>query len=192
MIYLKIILLLASVCCIYASKQPMIESENGQLLIESVPNRNITFRLMGNSIFMLNDINLSNELNEIQNAQENSKKDAENIPTVAFLKLEVRNLKSNIDRLIRRLSRSENVTYAAIKPRSMRRFSNKLERIGRTVERINENLSKNECLTETNENPCQNGGVCHDSYMDYHCECIEGWKVRRKKRGRLFFLCIHA
>ncbi|KAG4066297.1 hypothetical protein HA402_000521 [Bradysia odoriphaga] len=155
--------------------RPRILATDGNLIVESAKDRNISFRLQGIGCLNINDINIlkiiegaADHVGSPRNVIDRIKTAEENIADLKAADL------SHGVRLVR-LENGTNRNSGRVTPivnTRLRNFQRRIMTLETKVERILNNLSEDDCRS----NPCQNGGTCVDMYTDFTCKCPSNWE----------------
>ncbi|XP_065344562.1 cubilin [Cloeon dipterum] len=161
-------------------KQPRLRTQNGNLLIISGKDRNITLRTIGSQSFI--NINGENLISLV--AQAKSAVTTLQEGTIDSLQSSLKSLSSDlysVGGVIQRTATLENgLTNLTTNVTRNRRImvgrfgimNNRVKKLERDLLLIKRNLRKNDCAS----NPCKNGGVCEDAFRKFYCRCIPGWE----------------
>ncbi|KAH8239867.1 hypothetical protein KR032_008825 [Drosophila birchii] len=148
---------------------------NGNLLLEAERDHNVTLRLMGEaSTVMINDVDMLTLLRRRQRIIADRQVAARREPlSMDVAKDQFRDVRRKLTKIERRVFNSRNSTRRnGLNQRRLRSQLQRVERVSAIVRTIAANLAKDECLSS----PCQNGGICHDAYNGYQCECTAAWQ----------------
>ncbi|XP_035743302.1 cubilin-like [Vespa mandarinia] len=171
----------------WMDERPVLEAQDGNLIISSAKDRNITLKVLGNGYINVNEINLLHVALAAQNAtrlmerlkagylvqvDNNLARLINLVEGPTGLQRRIAMLEGtggNSSRLpIRRLPYStDNLTR-----NSIRRTNERIRRLEETVREIENKLKENACQS----NPCGNGGTCQDLYEGYQCLCPSSWE----------------
>lgn len=168
-----------NIICEYDT-QPKILLRNGDLVLESAYDRNITFRLSRDSSLFLNNVNLWEKIRQryTPSAVDSGSKEKEMFST-DDIKMEIQKLHEDLERFAQRLMTSQNRTRRTLQLGVIRRNLGRINRLNGRLLVLERKLKKDECAEATE--PCKNGGTCYDSYNGFHCECTEGYTVCLRK-----------
>lgn len=156
------------------TSRPKLLTENGNFVIESAVDRNVSFRLKGTSYLNINDVNI---MLLVGNANRSSS--AASGTSNANLAVRLSTLEgqfrqystpSRQNRIQRRLTALEsrlgvgsNATWGSL-TRRVRQLEIKMQR-------ILVRLSSDNCTS----NPCLHGGTCTNTFGGYTCQCLDTW-----------------
>ncbi|XP_017055443.1 cubilin homolog [Drosophila ficusphila] len=162
---------------------PKIISKDGNLIFESGANRNISFRLSGNSRLTINE---EYDVMDLLMATGGPKKrtgGAKDEWNTGEDFVDVRELSDQLADFERRafgpngldwiLRQQQNRTRGSMA--LMRRYQMRLRSVENRVDRIKTQLDANSCLS----GPCENGGTCFNTFTGFRCQCrpaFEGTK----------------
>ncbi|XP_011637168.1 cubilin-like [Pogonomyrmex barbatus] len=187
-----VLLLFFGLCTAWMDERPVLEAQDGHLIISSAKDRNITLKIMGDGYVNVNEINLLHVASAAQNAtrvidrwrmghmseMENSLYQLTTIVTGATgLQTRVALLERSIDvngtiRVGNR-SRFPNLNpLSSIARSTIRRINVRLKALEDALRAMQTLLQQNECQSS----PCQNGGTCEDLYDAYQCHCPSNWE----------------
>lgn len=166
----------------YFEDQPKFLTENGNFIIESALDRNITFRVKGNGYLNVNDLNV---LSLVQNGASNSSgaSNANIALRLSTLENQMRSSQSAAASrgpnrsLVMRLNRLEGrLNTLGNSSGGLRNgsFSNINRRVRQLEVRLNQlvdRLNADNCSS----NPCRNGGDCSNTFGGYMCKCPDAW-----------------
>ncbi|XP_043658315.1 cubilin homolog [Drosophila teissieri] len=154
---------------------PKIISKDGNLIIESGANRNISFRLSGNSRFTINE---ELDVMELLLATSGSKKrtaGGKDELNTADEFVDARELADQLADFNRRafganglnamLRLQQNRTRGSIA--LIRRLQSRVRMVENWVDRMKTQLDANSCAS----GPCVNGGTCYNTYTGFRCQC---------------------
>ncbi|XP_030375580.1 cubilin homolog [Scaptodrosophila lebanonensis] len=147
---------------------------DGTLVFEPAPDKNLTFRLMGESAkFLLNDVDVLARLEQFRSsAPVQPETQIEPLSLNAF-KEQFGAVKRDLDRLAKRLANLRNRKRRnGPNQRVLRRDLQRVQRVTGAVMVLERNLALDECQSM----PCKNGGTCYDDYKSFHCDCTAGWQ----------------
>lgn len=148
-------------------------TENGNFVIESAVDRNVSIRLRGSSHLNINDVNIMHLIGST-----NQSSSAAGIPNTnvairlstleeQFRQFQTPGRQSRIQRrltaLENRLGTGSNTTWSNLN-RRVRQLEIKIQRI--LVRLGNDNCTSN---------PCLNGGTCTNTYGGFMCHCLDTW-----------------
>ncbi|XP_068150750.1 cubilin homolog [Drosophila tropicalis] len=159
----------------YENRGQIIGQHNGNLLLETASDRNITVRLMGDAATILvNDVDMMEIFRRRQRAIAAHKANELREPlSLEPIKGQFRITNRNLVKLGRRLNRLSNGTKRnGVSQRLLRKQKQRIQRIEDSIQNVQKNLVKDECKS----NPCKNGGICYDAYEAFQCECPAGWQ----------------
>ncbi|KAI4498132.1 hypothetical protein M0802_006618 [Mischocyttarus mexicanus] len=167
----------------FASLRPVLEAQDGNLIISSAKDRNITLKVLGSGYINVNEINLLHVALAAQNATRLFERlRAGYLVQVEDNLLRLTNLVEGPTGLQRRIAMLEgtggNSSRLPSRPYSIdtriniRRTNERLRRLEEKVQSIEDKLKENACQS----NPCANGGTCQDLYEGYHCQCLSSWE----------------
>ncbi|XP_036318853.1 cubilin homolog [Rhagoletis pomonella] len=155
---------------------PKIITKDGNLIVESGLNRNITFRLDGTSRININDeydlldlLLLSGKYNRSSPMHQ----DVFEADNLAQLSNELNTLRTYVfgaDGLDKRLYTMLNRTRS--NNQSLRRFQTRLQRVERKVQNLWDRLELDSCKS----NPCENGGTCINIFSGFICKCPKNFE----------------
>ncbi|XP_053955149.1 cubilin homolog [Anastrepha ludens] len=155
------------------NQQPQIHSYNGELIIRSVPFRNVTFRVKGEGGIFVNSVNVLNAVKK-KNMQLRPVHQEE-VLTSQSLQALLETFKDDLHTLGARFAILQNRTRSG-QTLNIRRSLGRIRRSLSRATQIENNLMINECQeVGGNGTRCKNSGICHDGYKDFHCECVNGW-----------------
>ncbi|XP_014605735.1 PREDICTED: cubilin-like [Polistes canadensis] len=178
------ILLYLGLTFAWMDERPVLEAQDGNLIISSAKDRNITLKVLGSGYINVNEINLLHVALAAQNA------------TRLFERLRAGYLVQVEDNLVRLINLVEGPTglqrrIAMLEGtggnssrlpskqwddnftrNGIRRTNERLRRLEETVQNIEKKLKENACQS----NPCGNGGICQDLYEGYQCRCLPSWE----------------
>ncbi|XP_016988568.1 cubilin homolog [Drosophila rhopaloa] len=161
---------------------PKIISKDGNLIFESGENRNISFRLHGNSRLMIND---EYDLLDVLMPSNSSKKrfDFTDEFSTVWDNVHLRDLQNDLLRIrseafgasglshdLRVIQNSTRVFRGL-----MQRFRTRLRAVETRANRMKTQLEANNCAS----GPCENGGTCYNTFYGFRCQCrpaFEGTK----------------
>ncbi|KAH8379700.1 hypothetical protein KR009_006651 [Drosophila setifemur] len=150
----------------------VVTQTNDSLLIEAAWDQNVTLRLLGYGTVMINDVDLLSVFRRRQRILLQRQVGRE-VVSVNQAKDHFREVENKMTRLQRRVSHGANSTRrSGLNSRVLRRQLQRVQRVSGILLTLAANLDKNEC----DSSPCQNGGICHDGYLAYQCECTAGWQ----------------
>ncbi|XP_029168402.1 cubilin-like [Nylanderia fulva] len=189
------LLLHVSFCAAWMDERPVLESQDGHLVISSAKDRNITLKIIGGGHVNVNEINLLHVASAAQNATRvidrwrmgylaEMESSLHQLMTVVTgptgLQGRVTQLERSIDvnGTIRAGNRSR--IYPNVNPNllplrtrnTIRRISIRLKVLEDSLRAMQTLLRENECQSD----PCQNGGTCEDLYDGYQCHCPSNWE----------------
>ncbi|XP_074652971.1 cubilin-like [Tubulanus polymorphus] len=159
---------------------PRIVTSNGNVIFQTVPNRNIVFKTAPGGLVKIDDTSLNDVISVVQgfNKTLSETKTAQSSFESRLTQLEqqaritpppndeivsqLAHLKSQIKTLQDQLTAIENTDN----------LSDKINALETKVTRLWTLLNQNEC----NSSPCQHGGSCIDSYNGYVCQCLPNWE----------------
>ncbi|XP_050461753.1 cubilin-like [Cataglyphis hispanica] len=187
------LLLHLSFCAAWMDERPVLEAQDGHLVISSAKDRNITLKIIGGGYVNVNEINLLHVASAAQNATrvidrwrmgylaeiESSLHHLTSIVTGSTgLQRRVALLERNI--AMNSTIRSENRSreYPSLIPLPPR-FRSTIRRVNIRLKSLEDSLRIMQILLRENEcqsNPCQNGGTCEDLYDAYQCHCPSNWE----------------
>ncbi|EDV46242.2 cubilin homolog [Drosophila erecta] len=161
---------------------PKIISKDGNLIFESGANRNISFRLSGNSRLTINE---ELDVMELLLATNGSKKQSggKDEWNTADDVVDVRELAERLADINRRAFGANGLSEMLGQQRNrtrgsmalMRRLQKRLRAVESQVDRMKTQLEVNNCAS----GPCVNGGTCYNTYTGFRCQCrsaFEGTK----------------
>ncbi|XP_066598353.1 cubilin-like [Prorops nasuta] len=187
-----IFLVLVGFSTAWLEERPVLESRDGNLIISSAKDRNITLKVQGKGNVNIGDVNLLQIAITAKNA-------------TRFIDRWRRGYFSEVETNIQRLSEiiegpmglerritmlewsgdSNSTSAATSRPKPgqsstvdsmartrIRRLNNIVNRLEIKVNTMLRKLRENECQS----NPCLNGGTCHDMYDGYVCHCPSSWE----------------
>ncbi|XP_034938584.1 cubilin [Chelonus insularis] len=177
---LLMILLGVSWCEAWMDERPVLESVDGNLIISSAKDRNITIKILGNGYFNIDDIDLLSVAVSAKSAsriveqwrsgylQQLIQKVHDMVDMIEGpygLQKRVNRLEFGVD-----TSSNSSAIFSMIKTiifdfLQVRRLENRLRTISLK-------LRQNKCL----DNPCRNGGTCIRIYDGYQCLCPPQWE----------------
>ncbi|KAH8420258.1 hypothetical protein KR009_008365, partial [Drosophila setifemur] len=162
---------------------PKIVSKDGHLIFESGADRNISFRLNGNSRLTINE---EFDVLELLLATGGSKKRSGNgkdewtpgddIVDMRDLVVQLADFERRAfgkDGLSWMLRQQQNRTRGSLA--LVRRFQTRLRAVENKADRMKTQLEANSCSS----GPCENGGTCYNTYNGFRCQCrsaFEGTK----------------
>ncbi|XP_011185073.1 cubilin homolog [Zeugodacus cucurbitae] len=155
---------------------PKIITKDGNLIVESGLNRNITFRLDGTS-----RININDEFDLLDllfvggrtNGPASKPKDAIEADNLVQLSNELSTLRLRVfgpNGLNRRLNTMLNGTR--INNRLVTRYQNRMLAVERRVQVLQQRLELDSCKS----NPCDNGGTCINMFGGFLCQCTKNFE----------------
>lgn len=158
------------------NSRPKLLTENGNFVIESAVDKNISFRLKGSSYLNINDINVMRLFSSSNQSVASSSNLALRLTVLEeqfrhFPSLDNESTTSRSQNMLQRLSALErkfgnsrsNVTFTSMN-RRIRQLESKMNKL---MTRLN----TNNCTS----NPCQNGGTCTSTFGGYECRCPDAW-----------------
>lgn len=159
--------------------RPKFLTENGNFIIESAVDKNISFRLKGRGFLNVNDMNVMNILQiEAWNRS--------NIPN-SNLALRLSELESQMRsgpvssggsirlnrNLLQRLSALENrVNRGGVGSINTTVINRRIRRLELQYAQLMQRLNADNCSS----NPCNNGGTCLNTFGGYICKCSDAWE----------------
>ncbi|XP_017012897.2 cubilin homolog [Drosophila takahashii] len=162
---------------------PKIISKDGNLIFESGANRNISFRLSGNSRLTINE---EFDVMELLMATGGGKKrpngpkdewntgeDFVDVRELADQMADFKRRVFGVNGLDATLRLQTNRTRGSLA--LMRRFQTRLRAVENKVDRMKTQLETNSCAS----GPCENGGTCYNTFNGFRCQCraaFEGTK----------------
>ncbi|XP_053948471.1 cubilin homolog [Anastrepha ludens] len=155
---------------------PKIITKDGNLIVESGLNRNITFRLDGTSRININDEYDLLDLLLVSgkyNRSSQMHKDIIESDNLVQLSNELSTLRTFVfgaDGLDRRLQTMLNRTRT--NNQSLRRVQTRLQRVERKVQSLWDRLELDSCKS----NPCENGGTCINIFSGFICKCTKNFE----------------
>lgn len=159
--------------------RPKFLTENGNFVIESAVDRNITFRLKGQSSnLLINDVNVMNMIKSGGLANASSVSNSNLALRLSTLEERFRQLPSEDARprnrnLFHRLVQLENrVNNGGLEGNSTN-LNRRLRQLEARVNRLYDRLNTDNCSL----NPCKNGGTCLRVFSStgYICQCTDAW-----------------
>ncbi|KAJ6643397.1 Cubilin like [Pseudolycoriella hygida] len=152
---------------------PRVTVSDGNLIVESAKDRNITFRLQGKGCLNVNEVNIFKIIEEASDCKCSSGNVFDRVRTVEESIVDLRARGHSFRRL---LTSIENSTRRDSTPFSLngrfRVIQRRLARLELQMTRILSTIEEDNCLT----NPCLNGGTCVDMYDDFDCKCLPNWE----------------
>lgn len=158
--------------------RPKFLTENGNLVIESALDKNISFRLKGSSCLNINDVNVmklstgtnqsmssnSNLALRLLRLEEQFRQSAQSQTFEYDRRMTNRNIRQRLAELERKIGRDgSNITWTQM-TRRIRQLENKVNQL---MIRLN--------FDNCSSNPCQNGGSCTNTFGGYICRCSDAW-----------------
>ncbi|KAH8322862.1 hypothetical protein KR059_009186 [Drosophila kikkawai] len=151
------------------------KESNNNLFLKAEKDHNVTLRLIGEaSTVMINDVDMLTLLRRRQRIIADRQAAARREPlSVDIVKDQFRDVKRKFTKIERRVSNARNRTQrTGLNQRILRRQLQRVERVSGILRTLAANLAKDECQSS----PCQNGGICHDAYNGFQCECTAAWQ----------------
>ncbi|XP_031624566.1 cubilin homolog [Contarinia nasturtii] len=162
----------------YFDDQPKFLTENGNFVIESAVDRNISFRLKGSSYLNINDVNVMTMMKFGGGLNQSNVPNSNLALRLSWLEEHVRgilsddNLTTNRNRFIlQRLSLIEGRMNSSSRGTNTTNLNRRLRRLEEKVNRLVERLNADNCSS----NPCRNGGKCMNIFNGYTCNCPKEW-----------------
>lgn len=144
-------------------------TEDGNFVIESAVDRNITFRLLGRGCVKVNDINMMNLFRSVGNSSFS--------PNVArrLNQLESRMNSMNVGTpsrgILNRLTRLENRVRNGTADVRMSGITRRLRVLENRMNTLMQSLYSDNCTS----NPCKNSATCVNAINGYLCRCPDAW-----------------
>ncbi|XP_059488336.1 cubilin-like isoform X2 [Neocloeon triangulifer] len=164
-------------------RQPRLRTQNGNLIILSAIDKNITLKTSGSQSYVnINGENLIGLVSEAKSAvtalgklQESTIDEMQK--SLTFLSEEIFRDGGVSQRTGLLEGRVGNVTKnLTLTKRSVagkfRTLTTRLKKLERNFDLMRRNLRRDECR----ENPCKNDGTCEDAYNAFYCRCPPGWE----------------
>ncbi|KAH8357601.1 hypothetical protein KR200_003594 [Drosophila serrata] len=151
------------------------KESNDNLFLTAERDHNVTLRLMGEAAtVMVNDVDMLTLLRRRQRIVADRQAAAKREPlSLDIVKDQFRDVKRKFTKIERRVSNARNSTRrSGLNQRLLRRQLQRVERVSGILRTIAANLARDECQSS----PCQNGGICHDAYNGFQCECTAAWQ----------------
>ncbi|KAG7199007.1 hypothetical protein KM043_013159 [Ampulex compressa] len=174
----------------WMDERPVLEARDGNLIISSAKDRNITLKILGNGYVNVNEINLLQVASAAQSAvrlidrwrlgylaevETNLNRLTNIVEGPVGLQRRIAALEGNDDAnaTIHHGNRPEpSVPTDSTTRNAIRRVNDRVRRLEDKVRTIVTKLTQDDCQS----NPCQNGGTCHDMYEGYKCHCSSNWE----------------
>ncbi|XP_035217484.1 cubilin-like, partial [Stegodyphus dumicola] len=164
-------------------QQPRIVVQDGNLILQSAFNRNVSIATSGQGNIVVNNVDLGRTIGRVHTNH------ASQSSTLAEIRNQISDLsekwKSLNDLTLRVSALEENVTDIAnkinqfvgsgqnsISNRGIRSTISKVQELSDSVSTLTQLLTVNECTNS----PCRNGGTCIDAYNGYICICPSNWE----------------
>lgn len=143
-------------------------------MIESAVDRNISFRLKGSSYLNVNDLNV---LTMIGGTGQPNVQSTDLALRIGQLEEQIRRmpltngvrpLNRNIINRVQALeSRVNSPNFGRNNTGLVRRVRILETKVNQLIDRLN--------ADNCSSNPCQNGGICTNTFMGYTCKCTDAW-----------------
>ncbi|KAH8296515.1 hypothetical protein KR054_007352 [Drosophila jambulina] len=157
------------------SRAHFFKDSKNNLFLAAERDRNVTLRLMGEAAtVMINDVDMLTLLRRRQRIVADRQAAATREPlSLDVVKDQFRDVKRRFSKIERRVSNARNSTRrSGLNQSLLRRQLQRVERVSGILRTIAANLAKDECQSS----PCKNGGICHDAYNGFQCECTAAWQ----------------
>lgn len=157
----------------YFYVRPKIITNDGNLIFEAGLNRNISFRLSGNSRIAINDD--YDLLTFLQHYKREHLNDANKSEWSKFEFNDYQEVLEDLQSLKKRVFGSTGLEYniqllrnrTTIVQQILTRYSNTVNHAEKRLQMLFESLEKNNCRS----NPCKNGGTCINLFNSFICKC---------------------
>lgn len=153
----------------FSARRPKFLTEDGNFVIESAVDRNITFRLLGRSCVKINDINVMNLIRPTGNSS---------LPpntAMRLNRLETRMNSMNVGTpnrgVLNRLTRLENRVRNITGDVRLAGINRRLRALENRLNTLMNSLNSDNCTS----NPCKNGATCMNAINGYLCKCPDAW-----------------
>lgn len=168
-------------CWNHSYFRPKFLTENGNFIIESAINKNISFRLKGSAFLNVNDMNVMNLL-QIEAFNRSNVPNSNLASRISSLEEQIRSSPVAADtpvrgnrRVMQRLSALEARMHdgpSGIADVNITSINRRIRRLEIQFNRITQRLNADNC----SPNPCKNGGQCLNTFGGYICKCTESWE----------------
>lgn len=151
-------------------------TENGNFVIESAVDRNISFRLKGSSYLNINDVNVMNMMRFGGGLNQSNVPNSNLAIRLSVLEESVRRLSAgdnsirNRRHIMQRLTQLEN-RVSNLSTANSTQLNHRLRRLEQKVNRLVDRLNADNCSS----NPCRHGGTCMNIFNGYTCKCPQTW-----------------
>lgn len=161
----------------YFNFRPKFLTENGNFVIESAVDRNISFRLKGTSFLNINDMNV---MSMIHSGGFNVSSVSNSNVALRLSRLEERfqqipsyDTRPRNQYFNNRLIQLENKVNNASSEPNLMIFNRRIRQLEVRVNRLFDKLMADNCSS----NPCKNGGTCMKVFSNtgYACQCTDSW-----------------
>ncbi|XP_055377129.1 cubilin homolog [Condylostylus longicornis] len=146
---------------------PKIISRNGNLILESARDKNITLRVVGNGRILINNVDIST--NKIVKPPVNTL-DFNNNQQNSWNFNDEDEIKKVLNTFALNITKLSNITTQ--QKLQLRRLQTRVSRINRDFLNLINNLKANKCV----DGPCKNGGTCIPIYNSFLCQCSAAWQ----------------
>lgn len=162
--------------------RPKFLTENGNFVIESAVDRNITFRLKGSSYLNINDMNVMNIM-KMGGLNQTNVPNSNLALRLSVLEEQLRQVPTSEAGGMPRPRGNRNILnrLAALETRmnnagtgtgmNMTNINRRIRTLETKVNKILERLNSDNCSS----NPCKNGGTCMNTFWGYICKCPDTW-----------------
>lgn len=150
--------------------RPKLLTENGNFVIESAKDRNVSIRLKGNSNLNINGMDVMSFLGHSNQS---------NVPIssmalrLSVLEEQIRQFHSNHNHNIwqRLASLEHTIMNETTSNTTWSRYHRRVHRLENDINQLILRLNADNCSS----NPCQHGGVCFNTFGGYVCRCPDSW-----------------
>lgn len=159
--------------------RPKFLTENGNFIIESAIDKNISFRLKGAAFLNVNDMNVMNLL-QIESFNRSNVPNSNLASRISALEQQIRSLPETPVRGVRIIRQRLDALEArmtingspAVSDVNVTAINRRIRRLEIQFNQLTQRLNADNCSS----NPCKNGGQCLNTFGGYICKCSESWE----------------
>lgn len=160
--------------------RPKFLTENGNFIIESALNKNISFRLKGNGCLNVNDLNVINLL-QIESWNRSNVPNSNLALRLSSLEDQLRGIPTGMGGPVRPVNRQVMMRLSNLEFRmnnlptgnfNSTAIDRRIRRLEVQYNRLMQRLNADNCSS----NPCKNGGTCTSTFGGYVCKCTDAWE----------------